>query len=128
MKRLLSLLLGAVALTIVFVHYRGQAGGDGYGVGDVLANPRPLIGREITVFGVAGDSLSVLGAGYFELKDQKSEGGSMLTVLSNQGMPRTGEHVTVRGTLCQVYAAGANEGLVLVEIPQQSPNGPLVAK
>jgi hypothetical protein len=30
--------------------------------------------------------------------------------------------------LCQVYAAGANEGLVLVEIPQQSPNGPLVAK
>jgi hypothetical protein len=126
MKKLLLLFLGAIAVTMVLMHYRGQAGGDGYTVGEVITNPRPLIGREITVFGVAGDSLSILGAGYFELKDQKAEGGSM-TVLSNQGMPRAGEKVTVHGTLRQVYAAGAREGLVLVESPQQPPKGPAVA-
>jgi hypothetical protein len=120
MKKLLFLLLAAAAVTMVLVQYRGQAGGDGYTVSNVLADPRPLIGREITVSGVAGESLSVLGAGYFELNDQKADGGIMLTVVSNRGMPRAGKQVTVRGTLRQVYAAGAREELILVESPQQT--------
>jgi hypothetical protein len=118
--RLLFLLLATAAVTIVLVQYRGQAGGDGYTVGDVLANPRPLIGREVTVSGIASDRLSFMGAGYFRLMDPKAKGGSVLTVLSSQGMPRNGQQVSVRGTLRQVYAAGAREGLVLVESAQQT--------
>ena len=122
--KLLFLLLGVVTITMVLLQYHGHADVDGYSVDDVLANPRPLIGHEITVSGVAGDRLSILGTGFFQLVDLKPKGEGRLTVLSNQGMPQTGKQVTVHGTLQQVYAAGARDALVLIESAQSQSQDP----
>lgn len=126
MKKMLFLLLAVLAAALVLVQHHdlagdihGLAGGSSYSVSEVLTNPRPLIGSEITVSGVAGDSIALLGAGYFELRDNKAHGGKVLTILSNHGVPPAGEQATVQGTLRELYVAGSHEKLVLVESPQQ---------
>lgn len=67
-----------------------------------------VIGSEITVSGVAGDSIAVLGAGYFELTDNKVHTGKALTILSNHGVPPAGEQATVQDTLRELYVAPAH--------------------
>ena len=68
--------------------------------------------------GVVGNNFAVMGLGYFQLL---GDDGSMVLVLSNQGMPMQGKQVTIHGTLHQAYAIGRNQMLVLVETPKSEP-------
>jgi hypothetical protein len=84
----------------------------------VITNPRQFTDRQIAVSGVVGSNFAVMGLGYFQLR---GDDGSLLTVLSNQGMPMQGKKVTIHGTLHQAYAIGRDQMLVLVETPKPEP-------
>jgi hypothetical protein len=58
--------------------------------------------------------MGVMRLGYFQLQ---GDDDSVLTVLSNRGIPLQGKPVTIHGTLHQAYAVGQDQMLVLVEIP-----------
>jgi hypothetical protein len=87
-------------------------------VKDVITNPRQVTDRQLAVSGVVGNNFAVMGLGYFQLQ---GDDGSVLTVLSNQGMPMQGKKVTIHGTLHQAYAIGRAQMLVLVETPKPAP-------
>jgi hypothetical protein len=86
-------------------------------VRDVVAHAPQLIGREATVSGVAGNSIAILGVGGYEIT---GEDGSTLTVISSQGVPLAGTHVTVHGVLRQAFVSGAMQKLVLIQDPPES--------
>jgi hypothetical protein len=116
MKKLLFLAIGAAAFSVILLHHRGHVG-DVQSVHDVLAYAPELIGRDITVSGVAGNNLALLGVGGFEIKGAD---GSTLTVVSSEGVPLAGSQVTIHGVLRQAFASGTLEKLVLVEEPVES--------
>jgi hypothetical protein len=121
MKKLLLLLIGSVlCCTVVF---RGCIGISDLGtptVKEVISNPRQFTDREIVITGVVGKTFAIMNMGYFELF---GDDASVLTVLSNRGMPMQGKRISVRGTLHQAYALGSDQMLVFVETPKPNPVG-----
>lgn len=113
---MLFLLIVVIASGVMLFQHHSQGSGGGHSVHDVINNSHQLIGTEITVTGVAGDSLAILGAGGFQLR---GEDGSILIVLSSHGMPSAGIRITVHGTLRQAFAAGSEQEMILVETPEQ---------
>jgi len=110
MKKILFLVAVFAVGAVIFMHHR--AAGNTQSVHDVLADAQQLIGRDINVTGVVGDSVAVLGVGGFEVKGND---GSILLVVSGSGVPLEGTQVTIRGVLRQAYASGNAQKLVLVE-------------
>jgi hypothetical protein len=120
---MLFLLVAVITCGVVLFQHHGQGWGGGHSVHEVINNSHQLIGTEITVTGVTGDSLAILGAGGFQLRD---EDGSILIVLSSHGMPLAGSRITVHGTLRQAFAAGTEQEMILVETPEQRQESPKV--
>ena len=120
---MLFLLIGLIVCSVVLFQHHGQGWGGGHSVHDVINNSHQLIGTQITVTGVAGESFAILDAGGFQLRD---EDGSKLTVLSSHGMPLAGTRTTVHGTLRQAFAVGSEQEMILVETPVQRQESPKV--
>lgn len=117
MKSLLWLIASTLCCTVSYRSCSGQRDLGDQPVKEVVTNPRQFTDRQIAVSGVVGNNFAVMGMGYFQLV---GDDGSVLTVLSNQGMPAQGKRVTIRGTLHQAYAIGPQQMLVLVETPKQA--------
>jgi hypothetical protein len=115
MKKLLYIAVTVVCGVVFWYHAAGGA----RGVHDVMAHAPQLIGKEASVSGVAGNSVAIFGVGGFEIT---GEDGSTLTVVSSEGVPLAGTHVTVHGTLRQAFVSGTTQKLVLVENPSESTN------
>ncbi len=108
--------LGAVALLAVL----GSAACASVTVNKVLADPSRYRDREVNVSGEVTDSFSVMSRGAYRLKD----GSGQLWVVSDNGVPRNGARVVVKGKIREGYnlsglgdrlPAGLGSGLVLVE-------------
>jgi membrane protein implicated in regulation of membrane protease activity len=94
-------------------------------VGRVTADPSRYINRQVTISGRVVDSVSVLGRGIYRVQD----GGDSLWVVSNQGVPREGARVRVRGRIQDGFdvsifggrnlPAGLGSGVVMIETSHQ---------
>jgi hypothetical protein len=89
-------------------------------INKVLADPSRYRARDVTVSGVVIDSVSVGSRGAYRLRDASGQ----LWVVSEQGVPRNGARVAVKGKIREGYnlggfggglPAGLGAGLVLVE-------------
>lgn len=89
-------------------------------VNKVLTDPGRYRDREVSVSGEVTDSFSVMSRGAYRLKD----GSAQLWVVSDNGVPRNGARVVVKGKIREGYnlsglgdrlPAGLGSGLVLVE-------------
>ena len=89
-------------------------------VNKVLADPGRYRDQEVSVSGEVADSFSVMSRGAYRLKD----GTGQLWVVSENGVPRNGARVVVKGKIREGYnlsglgdrlPAGLGSGLVLVE-------------
>ena len=91
-------------------------------INSVLADPSRYRNREVKISGRVADSYSVANRGFYRLEDRTGH----LWVLSDQGVPRTGARVSVRGTIRDAFNLGVlgpniklppavASGLVLIE-------------
>lgn len=112
MKRLflLAFVLVFGAVVMVLRHHTESEGI--LSVHDVLADAPQLIGKDITVTGVAGSSVALLGVGGFAIKGGDN---STLLAVSRSGVPLQGTRVRIHGVLRQAYASGRVQELVLIE-------------
>jgi hypothetical protein len=113
-SRLLA--LRGLALLVVL----GSAACASVTVNKVLADPSRYRDREVSVSGEVTDSFSVMSRGAYRLKD----GSGQLWVVSENGVPRNGAQVVVKGKIREGYnlsglgdrlPVGLGAGLVLVE-------------
>ena len=89
-------------------------------INKVLADPSRYRDRDVTVSGEVTDSFSVMSRGAYRVRDASGQ----LWVVSEQGVPRNGARVEVKGKIREGYnlggfgdrlPAGLGTGLVLVE-------------
>ncbi len=89
-------------------------------INKVLADPSRYRDRDVTLSGEVVESYSVTTRGAYRLKDSSGE----LWVVSNEGVPRTGARVEVKGKIREGFNLGTlgdrlpralGTGLVLVE-------------
>lgn len=89
-------------------------------INKVLADPGRYRDQDVTVSGEVSDSFSVMSRGAYRLKDASGQ----LWVVSEQGVPRNGAQVVVKGKIREGFnlsgfgdrlPAGLGSGLVLVE-------------
>ena len=91
-------------------------------INKVLADPSRYRNREVTVSGSVSDSISVADRGAYRIGD----GTGQLWVVSSRGVPRTGAHVSVKGTIRDAFdlgnvgerlnlPPGLKSGLVMIE-------------
>ena len=91
-------------------------------VNQILADPSRYTNREVQVSGSVGESYSFASRGVYRIDD----GSGQLWVVSDQGVPRKGARVTVKGTIREGFNAGSlgsrvalpaglGSGLVLME-------------
>ncbi|MEO7192594.1 MAG: hypothetical protein ABI051_16200 [Vicinamibacterales bacterium] len=87
----------------------------------VLADPGRYRNREVKLAGSVVDSYSLASRGVYRIEDRD---GHQLWVVSDHGVPRTGAHVTVKGTVREGFnlgnlgdrlPRGVGTGLVLME-------------
>jgi hypothetical protein len=116
MKKLILLALALTVCGVLILRHTGDAN-NAQSVHDVLVRAPQLIGREVTVNGVASGNIAVLGVGAFVLR---GDDGSTLAVLSSRGVPLSGTRITVRGVLRQAFAAGSVQQLVLLDEPSNA--------
>jgi hypothetical protein len=88
-------------------------------INDIRADPSRYANREVGVVGNVTRSFSVLGKGAYELDD----GTGRLWVVSENGVPRDGARVAVKGTIRDAYNLSSfvklpepvTSGLVMIE-------------
>ena len=89
-------------------------------IGSVLADPSKYRNREVQIAGDVVDSYGVLGRGVYRVRDGSGE----LWVMSNEGVPRTGSRVKVRGTVRDAFSLGPLGG----GIPSEAGGGVLLVE
>ena len=108
--------LAALALTAALT-----AGGCATSINEVLADPGKYRDREVKISGGVTDSFSLASRGVYRVEDNHRQS---LWVVSDHGVPRSGAHVTVRGTIREGFNIGpladrlpraVGFGLILVE-------------
>ena len=109
---LLILLLGAVS----------SAACASRSINQVLADPSRFTNKEVKLSGSVVDSYSVVGRGVYQLDDKTGR----LWIVSDNGVPRRGARVSVKGTVREGFGLGSfgdrlklppaiGSGLVLME-------------
>lgn len=74
----------------------------------ILADPHRYANQEVGVAGKVARSYSILGHGAYEVDD----GTGMLWVVSNNGVPREGARVGVKGTIRDGFNLGELGGIL----------------
>jgi hypothetical protein len=72
-------------------------------INQVLANPGRYRDKQVKLQGSVVNSFSAVGTGAYELEDRTGR----LWVVSNQGVPRRGATVNVRGTVREGFNLGS---------------------
>jgi len=90
-------------------------------INKVLADPSRYRDHEVKIKGAVHDSFSLASRGVYRVENEEKQS---LWVVSDHGVPRTGAHVTVKGTVREGFNIGPlaerlprdiGFGLVLVE-------------
>jgi hypothetical protein len=68
----------------------------------VLADPTRYRDRQVQISGEVVDSYSVLGRGFYRVRDDSGQ----LWVMSDRGVPRDGARVKVKGTIREPFNLG----------------------
>ncbi len=71
-------------------------------ISSVLADPSRYRDREVQIAGDVVDSYGLLGRGVYRVRD----GSGQMWVMSNEGVPRTGARVKVKGTVREAFSLG----------------------
>jgi hypothetical protein len=71
-------------------------------INSVLADPARYRDRQVQISGEVVDSYSVLGRGFYRVRD----GSGQLWVMSDRGVPRDGAQVKVKGTIREPFNLG----------------------
>jgi hypothetical protein len=95
--------LAIVAALVVL----GTAGCATKSISSVLADPSRYRDRQVQIAGEVVDSFGVLGRGVYRVGD----GTGQMWVMSNEGVPRTGARVKVRGTVRDAFSLGPLDAL-----------------
>jgi hypothetical protein len=95
--------LAIVAALVVL----GTAGCATKSISSVLADPSRYRDRQVQIAGEVVDSFGVLGRGVYRVGD----GTGQMWVMSNEGVPRTGARVKVRGTVRDAFSVGPLDAL-----------------
>ncbi len=96
-------------------------------INQVLADPGRYRNREVRLSGSVIDSYSLVGRGAYRLDDNTGQ----LWIVSDQGVPRQGARVNVRGTVRDGFnlgtlggginlPAGLGSGIVMIESSHQA--------
>jgi membrane protein implicated in regulation of membrane protease activity len=88
-------------------------------INQIMAEPDRYANKEVGISGTVARSYSVLGKGAYEVDD----GTGKLWVVSDQGVPRTGSRVAVKGKIRDGFDLGSivklpdaiSAGLVMIE-------------
>jgi len=72
-------------------------------INQVLADPGHFRNKQVKLSGSVVDSYSVVGRGAYRLDDSTGE----LWILSDNGVPRRGARVTVKGTVREGFSLGS---------------------
>jgi hypothetical protein len=102
-------LLAVIAFSALIV-----AGCEQKSINDIRADPSRYANREVGVVGNVTRSFSVLGKGAYEIDD----GTGRLWVVSENGVPRDGARVAVKGTIRDAYNLSS-----LVKLPEPVTSG-----
>jgi hypothetical protein len=86
-------------------------------INKVLSDPSRYRNHDVTVKGTVTESMSIIDRGVYRLEDH----GSQLWVVSGEGVPRTGAHVTVTGKIRDVFDIGNLGGRL--DLPQAMKSG-----
>jgi hypothetical protein len=70
---------------------------------NVLADPARYRDRQVQISGEVVDSYSVLGRGFYRVRDDSGQ----LWVMSDRGVPRDGARVKVKGTIREPFNLGS---------------------
>ena len=71
-------------------------------ISKVLADPTQYRDREVQISGEVVDSYSVLGRGFYRVRDNSGQ----LWVMADSGVPRDGARVKVKGTIREAFNVG----------------------
>jgi hypothetical protein len=71
-------------------------------ISKVLADPSRYRDREVQISGEVVDSYSVLGRGFYRVRDNSGQ----LWVMADSGVPRDGARVKVKGTIREAFNVG----------------------
>jgi hypothetical protein len=99
------------SLLVVIVLAGVAAGCAAKSINQVLADPGRYRNREVKLAGAVVDSYSLLNRGVYRIEDRD---GQQLWVVSDQGVPRRGARVTVKG----VVREGFNFGNIAEQLPR----------
>jgi aspartyl/asparaginyl-tRNA synthetase len=80
-------------------------------IGDIRSDPRKYAGKEVTVSGRVTEVLSLIAFKYFVLRDNTGE----ITVITSKPLPATGQKLTVRGMVREMFSLGDQTALVIME-------------
>jgi hypothetical protein len=86
-------------------------------INQVLADPTRYRDRQVKLQGSVVNSFSAVGTGAYELEDRTGR----LWIVSNQGVPRRGASVSVRGTVRDGFNLGSLGDLI--RLPQAVGSG-----
>jgi hypothetical protein len=98
-------------------------------VNQILADPSRYRNREVRVSGSVVESYSLANRGAYQIDDQSGQ----LWVVSDRGVPRKGERVSVKGTIREGFnlgtlgdrislPAGIGSGVVMMESSHNAKN------
>jgi hypothetical protein len=83
-------------------------------INEIMADPGSFANKEVAVVGTVARSFSLLGKGAYEIDD----GTGKLWVVSENGVPREGAKIAVKGTIRDGYNLGS-----LVKLPEPVSSG-----
>jgi hypothetical protein len=86
-------------------------------INQVLADPARYRDRQVKLQGSVVNSFSAVGTGAYELEDRTGR----LWIVSNQGVPRRGANVSVKGTVREGFNLGGLGDLI--RLPQAIGSG-----
>ena len=117
-----KLLVRAITLVVLAVAAISSTACATRTINHVLADPSRYHNRQVKLSGAVVDSYSLLGRGAYQLDDSTGR----LWIVSDDGVPRKGARVTVKGTVREGFSFGSigdrmklppavNAGIVLLE-------------
>jgi hypothetical protein len=83
----------------------------------IMLDPHRYANQEVGVAGKVVASYAVMGHGAYEVDD----GTGTLWVISNNGVPRQGAHVAVKGTIRDIFSLG--DLVALLKLPESVRSG-----
>ncbi len=80
-------------------------------IANIKANSSKFHNKKVTIKGVVGSRLGVLGSGFYNLDD----GSENILVMTSKAVPDSGDEVIVKGVVNQAFSYGDQQVVVIVD-------------